>query len=78
MAPGRRREADPHWFRGSSYLQIGWQWLKHAMNKSWQLITGWCLRGGEAPAPAMASRRQDEIAQLKCQRVTCTTGSYAT
>jgi hypothetical protein len=45
VAPGRRREVDPHWFRGSSYLKIGWQWLQHAMLKGWQLITGWCLRG---------------------------------
>jgi hypothetical protein len=78
VAQGRRREVDPHWFRGSSYLKIGWQWLKHAINKSWQLITGWCLRGGEDPHPAMASRRQYEIAQLKFQRFTGTTVSYAT
>jgi hypothetical protein len=38
VAQGRRREVDPHWFRGSSYLKIGWQWLKHAMIKGWQLI----------------------------------------
>jgi hypothetical protein len=78
VAQGRRRKVDPHWFRGSSYLKIGWQWLKHAMNKGWQLIRCWCLRGGEDPDPAMASRRQYEIAQLKFQRFTCTTVSYAT
>lgn len=78
VAQGRRREIDPHWFRGSSYLKIGGQWLKHAMNKSWQLITGWCLRGGEDPDPAMASRRQYERAQLKFQRLTGVTMSYAT
>ena len=78
VAQGRRREVDPHWFRGSSYLKIGWQWLKHAMNKSWQLITGWCLRGGEDPDPAMASRRQYERAQLKFQRLTGVTMSYGT
>jgi hypothetical protein len=78
VAQGRRREVDPHWFRGSSYLKIGWQWLKHAMIKGWQLITGWCLRGGEDPDPAMASRRQYETAQRKFQRFTCVTMSYAT
>jgi len=78
VAQGRRREVDPHWFRGSSYLKIGWQWLKHAMNKGWQLITCWCLSGGEDPEPAMASRRQYEIAQLKFQRFTCVTMSYVT
>jgi hypothetical protein len=78
VAQGRRREVDPPWFRGSSYLKIGWQWLKHAMIKGWQLITGWCLRGGEDPDPAMASRRQYETAQRKFQRFTCVTMSYAT
>ena len=78
VTQGRRREVDPHWFRGSSYVKIGWQWLKHAMNKSWQLITGWCLRGGEDPDPVMASRRQYERAQLKFQRLTGVTMSYAT
>ena len=78
VAQGRRREVDPHWFRGSSYLKIGWQWLKHAMIKGWQLITGWYLRGGEDPDPARASRRQYETAQRKFQRFTCVTMSYAT
>lgn len=78
VAQGRRRKVDPHWFRGSSYVKIGWQWLKHAMNKGWQLSRCWCLRGGEDPDPAMASRRQYEIAQRKFQRFTCTTVSYAT
>jgi hypothetical protein len=78
VAQGRRREVDPHWFRGSSYLKIGWQWLKHAMIKGWQLMTGWCLRGGEDPDPAMASRRQYETAQRKFQRLTGVTMSYAT
>ncbi len=25
---GKRRLVDPHWFRGSSYLKIGWNWVK--------------------------------------------------
>src|SRR5512143_1823188 len=77
VAQGHRREVDPHWFRGSSYLKIGWRWLEHAMIKGWQLITGWCLRGGEDPDPAMASRRQYETAPRKVQRFTCVTMSYA-
>src|SRR5712671_897019 len=24
---GKRRLVDPHWFRGSSYLKIGWKWI---------------------------------------------------
>ena len=78
VTQGRRREVDPHGCRGSRYVKIGWQWLKHAMNTSWQLITGGCLRGGEDPDPVMASRRQYERAQLKFQRLTGVTMSYAT
>ena len=78
VAQGRRREVDPHWFRGSSYLKIGWQWLKHAMSKGWQLITGGCLIGGEDPDPAMASRRQYETAQRKFQRFTWITICHET
>ena len=28
VAEGKRRSVDPHWFRGISYLRIGWQWVK--------------------------------------------------
>jgi hypothetical protein len=78
VAQGRRREVDPHWFRGSSYLKIGWQWLKQALNKGWQLITCWRLRGGEDPDPAMASRRQYEAAQRKFKQYQYETIAYAT
>ena len=30
VAQGKRRWVDPHWFRGSSYLKIGWNWVKTA------------------------------------------------
>lgn len=76
VAQGQRRAVDPHWFRGSSYLKIGWQWVKHALQKGWQLITRWCLTGGEDPDPAMASRQQYETARRKFQRFTCVTMCY--
>jgi hypothetical protein len=78
VAQGRRREVDPHWFRGSSYLKIGWQWLKHALNKGWQLMVCWRLRGGEDPDPAMASRRQYETSQRKFKQYKYETIAYAT
>jgi len=78
VAQGQRQAVDPHWFRGSSYLKIGWQWVKHALYKGWQLITRWCLTGGADPDPAMASRRQYEIAQRKFQRFTWVTICYET
>jgi hypothetical protein len=78
VVPGRRREVDPHGFRGSSYLKIGWQWLKQALGKGWQLITCWRRRGGEDPDPAMASRRQYETSRRKFQQYKYETIAYET
>lgn len=55
---GNRRLVDPHWFRGSSYLKIGWDWLRRALSKGWALLTRLCLLGGDDPDPAKASNRQ--------------------
>jgi hypothetical protein len=55
---GKRRWIDPHWFRGSSYLKIGWRWVKHALSKGWALITRLYLPGAPDPEPAKASRKQ--------------------
>ncbi len=55
---GNRRIVDPHWFRGNSYLKIGWQWIKHALSKGRDMITRLYLPGTPDPEPAMASRRQ--------------------
>lgn len=52
---GKRRWVDPHWFRGSSYLKIGWSWVKTALNKGWRLCSKLRLVGGMDPEPAMAS-----------------------
>ena len=57
---GQRRRMDPHWFRGSSYLRIGWNWVKAALIHGWHLITRMCLGKSEDPEPAMASRKQHE------------------
>jgi hypothetical protein len=55
---GRRRWVDPHWFRGSSYLKIGWDWVKAALTKGFVLITWVHLSSDPDPEPAMASRTQ--------------------
>jgi hypothetical protein len=52
----RRRWVDPHWFRGNSYLRIGWSWVKHAQTKAWPLLTCWRLDPTPDPEPAIASR----------------------
>jgi hypothetical protein len=55
---GRRRWVDPHWFRGSSYLKIGWNWTKLALSRGYELVSRLCLRPEADPEPAMASKKQ--------------------
>lgn len=57
VSKGKRRWVDPHWFRGSSYLKIGWKWVKTALTKGWQLCRKLRLTGGSDPEPAIASLR---------------------
>lgn len=56
---GQRRLVDPHWFRGASYLKIGWNWVHYALNRGYELITSVYLSGEPDPEPAMASKKQD-------------------
>ena len=53
---GRRRWVDPHWFRGLSYLKIGWRWVKQASEKGYRLIKRFSLCGGADPDPVRCSR----------------------
>jgi hypothetical protein len=62
---GKRRVVDPHWFRGSSYLKIGWRWIAYALSHFYELMTSVYLSGDPDPEPAMASRKQ---AQKRLQR----------
>jgi len=55
---GKRRWVDPHWFRGQSYLKIGWSWVKLALSRSLDLIITMHLSSDCDPEPAMASMRQ--------------------
>ena len=52
----QRRWVDPHWFRGHSYLRIGWNWVKHAKTKGWSLLDVLRLDPTPDPEPAIASR----------------------
>lgn len=56
----KRRRVDPHWFRGSSYLKIGWKWVKRALIRSEPLLNHLALSAQPDPAPAMASRKQHQ------------------
>lgn len=58
VSDNKRRWVDPHWFRGNSYLRIGWQWVKSALVHGWELCSVLCLSGQPDPEPAIASRRQ--------------------
>jgi hypothetical protein len=57
---GKRRWVDAHWFRGNSYLKIGWNWIRSALSKGWELLTRLRLNGGPDPDPARASNKQHE------------------
>ena len=57
---GKRRLADAHWFRGSSYLKIGWNWVKRALSRGEALITRCALSAEPDPEPAMASKKQHQ------------------
>jgi hypothetical protein len=51
----KRRWVDPHWLRGNSYLRIGWQWVKTALTRGWELFATLHLNGAPAPEPCRAS-----------------------
>lgn len=56
---GKRRLVDPHWFRGASYLKIGWNWVTYALIRGYELLTTAYLSSEPDPQPAMASKKQD-------------------
>ena len=60
VTQGKRRWVDPHWFRGQSYLKIGWSWVKLALSLGYELITRLHLAAEADPAPAMASKIQHQ------------------
>jgi Transposase DDE domain len=57
---GKRRWVDAHWFRGQSYLKIGWNWVKLALSRGYELLTSLHLSAEADPAPAMASNIQHQ------------------
>jgi hypothetical protein len=64
VARGKRRWVDPHWFRGNSYLRIGWQWVKTALYQGWELVTHVHLSGEPDPEPSRASNEQSSYRTL--------------
>ncbi len=68
---GKRRFVDPHWFRGMSYLKIGWKWVSYALSRGYALICRVYLSSECDPEPAIASRKQAQQRQdrfvFECQ-----------
>jgi hypothetical protein len=60
VTQGQRRWVDAHWFRGQSYLKIGWTWVKLALSKGYELITRLHISPQADPVPAMASKLQHQ------------------
>jgi Transposase DDE domain len=60
VTQGKRRWVDSHWFRGQSYLKIGWSWVKLAISRGYELMTRLHLSAEADPAPAMASKIQHQ------------------
>ena len=58
VAQQKRRWVDPHWQRGNSYLRIGWQWVKTALTRGWELFATLHLSGTPDPEPCRASASQ--------------------
>jgi hypothetical protein len=65
VSSGKRRIVDPHWFRGASYLKIGWNWIKLALIKGWELITVISFRSNKDVEPAKASHKKHEEKSFK-------------
>jgi hypothetical protein len=62
---GRRRLVDPHWFRGLSYFQIGWRWVKRALVWGEALLSSLWLSSAPDPEPAIASWKKWLEPQLR-------------
>jgi Transposase DDE domain len=65
----QRSWVDPHWFRGMSYLKIGWHWVKTSVTRGWKLFCLNRLTSNQDPDPAKASRSQydQQLYQLEFQ-----------
>ncbi|WP_028954128.1 transposase [Synechocystis sp. PCC 7509] len=60
VTSGKRRFVDTHWNRGMSYLRLGWNWIRLALTRQWEIQIYPCLSSLPDPEPAFASKRQQE------------------
>jgi Transposase DDE domain len=66
VTQGKRRWVDAHWFRGQSYLKIGWHWVKLALRRGYELMPSLDLSADPDPVPAMASNIQHQKPSQRC------------
>ena len=57
VTAGNRRWVDAHWFRGSSYLKIGWKWVQLAVRTGYTWVPILRLSPHTDPQPARASQQ---------------------
>ncbi len=62
VAKGKRRLVDAHWNRGMSYLKLGWNWVRLALTRQWEIENYRFLSSLPDPQPASASKRQQDMA----------------
>lgn len=60
VTAGKRRLVDTHWKRGMSYLKLGWNWVRLAVTRQWDIQIYLFLSSLPDPDPAFASKRQQE------------------
>ena len=58
VVSGKRQQVDPHWKRGMSYFKLGWNWLKLAVTRQWQIQPYRFFSGDLDPEPITLSKRQ--------------------
>jgi hypothetical protein len=58
VSQGKRRGGNPHGLRGRSSLKSGWNGVKLALSKGYELMIRWYLAADADPQPARASTRQ--------------------
>ena len=66
----QRRLVDAHWFRGNSYLKLGWKWVQRAGVKGWSLISSLRLSPFPDPEPC-SSLKHDVGKQILALELSC-------
>lgn len=73
----QRRFVDPHWFRGNSYLKIGWKWVRRAAVKGWLLISRLLLSPLPDLEPCFAAKNAVNKQILQLELTTLAFGTFA-